>query len=1563
MGPITGFRIINLRVRDKVAYPDLVVDLGSGRHVIIGLENGGGKSTLLGFLIHVLLPDKAQFLPRLSLRRQGKKGDEKRVQQYVPGGNPTHVILEVEVPANDPFRGHRRVLLGVCLSKPAGAGPDEDVKELLWSAQSVHADLTLAGLAVRGDDGRLRDAKQWAAWLKEQKLAHPDAEITMETDQGEWGKHLRETLRIDVDFVRTWLLAMNQDEGAADHVFTYASSRSFLNSIVGAVADPKLKEELATNLVRMGRDADAFSLDRRRQLFFTDVVGHTEQLSQLMGVLDGQDERRLTLLDSLLAAYTRVEDEQRVGAISLQNATQRRAAVAADRRNVERDHRGALGRKQQAELQRDRVAYQEADALLQTERGQYTETQERVEATRVAGLAAQRRAYDTSIDGIQRMLRERAGESEPMRQKAAAAVRAWQVRIAADITQEQAAFAEAQAAYAQAEQAAKKANKAINAATAAVSDATAREANAMDQLKGIRQQRDRAVGRGDLHDGESEAHALERVGHEAEGIRAGCDDLSSNLAEANNVFTEADRAARTLSSQLMDAKSTLTATTKTQRQLQDATDKLARDVESSGLVDLEPVVLDDHADTVVSVLRAVAERANQDYLRAAERAAAARRAVESLDTRGLLPARADIAELCENLSRLGLGARPGWDYLATLDETVAPRGAAAHPGLADGVVVTVPDDLTPVVAYLREHRDVLTGPVMVGAPDTFHDDLDDDRDEELPESAIEVVLPHEAFWSSRAGAEQLDQRRDDDADHERATIQHRRVYDQAVQLGREVVRWKSQIGPDRLREAAQAVVAARGIADDLQGQLDEAETYRLGVGKRRDEVAAKLERAKEQRRARESHLDRLTSLANAVAGEPSLSAELDQSRTDLAEARRLKDNATKDLAAATDAQRARFEEVLDRQQVVGQLRHELAEAESAAVGVVQPDDVPTGEAAGDRAALAQQARDAIDRWKGTLTDDQLTAQLNLVKTQRRTLEQRLQSEPEQIRAAAELLVEQHLARTPADFDTEVERIRKELNLRGIAVGKRESTLEQRKTQYDKTAAKYSNITFQDQLSGEHRSDDPVTAEAIFAALTEAEAEARNAVNAIAEIEDQITETVAAVEARQQVLANAASTIDGKVSLLAAGQQLTETIDLEDRRFTLKAEIVLATAPSAVTALIGAVRADGPIEELRTRTQASVEGVAAAVDSIVKAVREAHTRADDRLGRLVYCLDTVADDVVVGERVAQVLRRARGADLARLAVRHHEDLVNRRDSIAHHVATFEQRVEALANIAHSSIERLRRAVQMTVRDSVLPDTPAMGRWAGLPLLKLSGLDALTVEQRRAAILATLTRWFDPELHGRRRTFDTDETMFELLEAITPRFSAKILIPSDPLVPEHKSVDQVAMETSGGEGVTVALILASLLAARRATAHGYRRTTLLLDNAFAKLTKPAFLRLARDVATSLNVSLVVLTGIKDNGALTVFPTVVQLRVSRRSTANFVVPAGVDDGRLQNLLRDGALYASAVEWHTADNDTGKADTWPVMSSATVAFDEQLALDMSAPAETDAAPDDDAADDEEAT
>ena len=47
-----------------------------------------------------------------------------------------------------------------------------------------------------------------------------------------------------MEFVKSWLLAMNEDEGAANHVFTYGSSRAFIDTLVRAVAPPELVTDI-----------------------------------------------------------------------------------------------------------------------------------------------------------------------------------------------------------------------------------------------------------------------------------------------------------------------------------------------------------------------------------------------------------------------------------------------------------------------------------------------------------------------------------------------------------------------------------------------------------------------------------------------------------------------------------------------------------------------------------------------------------------------------------------------------------------------------------------------------------------------------------------------------------------------------------------------------------------------------------------------------------------------------------------------------------------------------------------------------------------------------------------------------------------------------------------------------------------------------------------------------------------------------------------------------------------------------------------------------------------------
>ncbi|MFG2050413.1 hypothetical protein ACGFIW_23635 [Micromonospora sp. NPDC048935] len=1534
MGPITGFRIVNLRVEDKVAYLDLAVDLGRGGHVVIGLENGGGKSTLLGFLIHVLLPHKSQFLPRLSLRRQGMQGEEKRVEHYVPGGDPTHVVLEVEVAQPDnPFGAHRKVLIGVCLFKPANSGPDTRAEEFFWSAHSTTTDLSLRGVGLRDDDGALKDARQCQAWLRQQRTLHPDAEILVTSDQGDWGRHLRNNLRIDVDFVRTWLLAMNQDEGAADHVFTYASPRAFLNSLVSAVANPDLVGKLKDGLTRMGVDADNYALDRRRQTLLTDLVSHTEALSVLVAELDGHDERRGELLDALLAAGERLRRIQSADEAMSAAVRDRHQHAVQTRGQANRDHELAQVRQILGQLQLDRAQVAETEQRLADERALLAQTRQSAEVAEVAAQIARQRAIESRVFDLQHTLTALAEQSEPSRRVAASAAQAWRLRVTADLDAATERHTQAKRVQKAARDGQEQAREELAAAADVIARATTR-ADAVDTLlREIAQRRQQAIAEGLLPSGRAATDVSDEAAREVQELRRAIQEAEARQEQFANAVDETREQERALVAELTHAEADIDKATEAVQRLVVATRDLAEDLTASGLVDLDPVVLDDHVELVLDMTQRAAERANAQQLQAALAAAAAERAAQSLETRGLLPARPDIAELCAEMLTHRWGARPGWDYLTTLPSDTATLYALAHPALADGVVVNVPADLDKVIDHVRRHRDRLNGPVVIGTQDDFG---------ATPEAgAVTVVLPDDAFWSTQAAHEQAQTRREDHELQQRNVASHRQRNDLAVQLQGRVRAWRSDIGPgaisrgERDLEQRQTDAAAiRARLTDLGAHLSKLRQHHDAATAEGQTLNRRLTDAAERRR----RLEPLTADETQTAA---LRAEAAQLATDLDAARKAQQAPGEALAAARlqEASAAETAGRLDR--LIGQLGSEKADASAMCQTLVQTgDEIGDDDLDIDRDSLAQRTRDAVERWKGLLPDAQLRAQLEQLQSEGHRIATELETASGDREQASRLVAEQP-THTPADFTADARQARDALPTISARVGGLEQTLAQQTQRASETQERYKRRDVHALLTGEDSASNTLEATLVLDRLTLQAARAAETAQHAAAQEQQLTAQLDTFRARQSLIA----TTDGElrallVSLTAAGP-LIDGIDQEERTFELDVETVIATAPHPVRDLLDVLQRREPDAPSHDTVRPPLNALTATVDDLRRKLAGAQDRTEKRLSHLSKTLDAATDDLLTGERVVRMLRHERGRALARTAVRHHHDLVGRRDSVAHHVARFNDRIEGQAKIAFGLVENLRRSVIKTVEDSILPTTPAMGRWSGLPLLKLTGLTSMTADQREAAILTTMQRWFDPDLPT-RRAFDADETIFELMQAITPRFTAMILVPSDPLSAEHKPVEKLARQTSGGEGVTVALILASLLASRRAAAYGYRRTTLFLDNPFAKLNKSFFLRLARDVATSLNVSLISLSGTRDPQPLGVFPNIVQLRVSRRSTANIVVPGGVTDDRLQELLLQGALYASPVERDAAASDTDDSDAWPVISAAALGFDEQLSLDL---------------------
>lgn len=1531
MGPITGIRILNLRVRDKVAYPDVTLDLVGKHadHLVVGLENGGGKSTLLGAVYHVFVPEADEFLPRRAQKRQGKHGEPKRLEDYVPGGDPTHFIVELDAPipaGTLPLGGSPRILIGACLWKPAGAPAGTRATETFWSARGVSPLLSLRELVVRGPSGRLLDHAEFVARLKQVRTELPAAQVTIETVKHTWQEHLR-SLGIDVDYVRQFLLRMNEDEGAADRVFTYASSREFLNSLVGVVGDPDAIAQLKTRLVETADDAATVVLDRKRVTLLEGLATQTQRLAQAMKDLAPRQATRERTVRQVIATRQRSAAHFAAATAAARELSDRKEAMersVADARTAYGDTHARFVRSKLQVAELDvKAATQDADRVEQDR----IDARLRERVSLAAALLADRRTAESRIRDLDGLLTQKELDAEPLRVMLASAVRALDQRIAADLRGFERELAEINSIRASASDEYVRAIS--NAARAEATLASlATEGALLDrETAEIAAQIAAAVASKLIASADADAATAAKLARERSATEAArADELERVRIRESNAISGLQAKDAELASALGRTQG---ETEKARRELEHA-EELTRALEealtNSGFIETHSVSLPTHALSIRDRLGAVIEAARLRQASAAVGAAAAKRATTWLVEQERLPPRADVERLCERAQGKRLGAHPGWSYLAKLPADVAERYAAAHPSLADGIVVPVPEDRDAVVTLITEARQELDGPLVVGMPAAF------DKQAAHISDTI-VVLPSEAYWSGPAARALTPARNNELSRWDEELAGANKRADSALMLRTRLETWSSEIGAEgvdqrrneteRLRSAVAALETQRAsLRDDLAARVAA-----------RDEAEGTRDAARSSSIAASSEAVRLDVLAVAQKKQLAMASRLGEINTGVHDAEQQRGLARDTAARAADRRDAAVTRSGEVERERGMLAAQRQEISGLATLVVRPaDSIATSDEVADRLLLAEHVRDREARWRGAVSDPQLRSQLDALRTEMRGLDKRIE-EYRDIESRARALLGADSSRSADDYRRDADEARGRIEEFGERVGELKARAKQLEEVASDVRTEIRGLRRPAELAMTDRTDDREAALVIRDRLLKHRDEAMQLRVEREAALVSATDEAGRAGARAASLEPIPQRLTAALRNLVRGGSLVGALEVVDTLPDDEVSSLLSEAglPEALATIVRAYDTAMVFDADDRTTMTALSEIDDLAEEIQAQLAALERQANTTLDAIEALLRNTSDDVVKNDRMIQLFRTAARPALTNLSVAHHGDVEQRLQATRHHVATFDDRLEALGETVYATVAALLREVRQTVRDSQLPSTPAMGRWAGAELLKLSGLDTLKVEQKKAAIAATLRDWFDLDSTEKRsRRFDSDEVVYELLSAVAPQFAAKILIPSDPLDPEHMPVDLLARETSGGEGVAVALIMASLLASRRASMRGHRRTTLMLDNPFAKVTKPEFLRLARDVASELNVQLVLFTGIRDVAALAVFPQLTQLRVSRRQNANFVVPHIIDDDRLQPLLREGTLYVSPAERAAAEHES--PGTWPLMSMVTV-------------------------------
>lgn len=221
------------------------------------------------------------------------------------------------------------------------------------------------------------------------------------------------------------------------------------------------------------------------------------------------------------------------------------------------------------------------------------------------------------------------------------------------------------------------------------------------------------------------------------------------------------------------------------------------------------------------------------------------------------------------------------------------------------------------------------------------------------------------------------------------------------------------------------------------------------------------------------------------------------------------------------------------------------------------------------------------------------------------------------------------------------------------------------------------------------------------------------------------------------------------------------------------------------------------------------------------------------------------------------------------------------------------VQSLVNLLASAVRILNRAAQAKIPHGV-------PKFSGLAVLKTSfRASDLPVETAREKSVEN----FIYDIIGRNLIPATGpELAAKLLRHVNggeaARFGIKILKPKEGQSDFYMPIDRVT--TSGGEGLTTAILLYCVLAQLRAEEADNRKGAsggvLILDNPFAKANKTVFIQAQRQMAAAMGLQLIYATGLKDYNALGQFQRFWRLRPARRGKASGRIQVEIEPADLQ-------------------------------------------------------------------
>lgn len=1339
------------------------------------------------------------------------------IGEYVDSGDTSHVVLEWDIAGGDRF------VIGAVYEwpgrkRPPGS-PIGDLKRYLYMFRCNGVEIDDLPFAA---DGRRRTLEEFRNAIRELMGDNPTAQFVATANQTEWASYLDTRTPLDPELFR-YQMRMNDDESGAEALVNKLNSpEAIVRFFIEALNDDVGIAEFTDTLGDYARQS------AQRQAWTVEAA-FCDALVDALGPLAAADVVRRDARDAAALADHKVAElagelaERMAGdRKDLAELEENHATAANDAAALDAELKRLSDLRQQLLLEDARFEAADAAAAAAQARHEQAEAEAARDAWAATEPVATWRSAQQRAEAMRRAYEEAEGELLPLREMAAEAGAGLAAKYAALAGEAQEAKVAAQQELKAARAARGDADRRVSAGAAAKQTAEARLTAIVAAADVSAATTARLIAEGHVKPGESATSALARW---SEVVASAADVKSTRTAARAQAI--ADRKAAT--AKLETARNARTEAARVENEACTRLDTFAAELAAIAADVDVAIVADELAGAPVDSVRTASAVASLAVQQAAtsDRAAVAAEAdlgdaetqLARLERGDLLATGEDIEAVKALLVAKSIGAVTGWEWLArnVADPEERRRRIAARPDVANGVIVTDPARLEDARAHIeRANPDTRVAVLVVPSTATATADR--------TETAGFVVEPHRALWDREWAEKTRDEMRvrTDTLRREAATARTNATrYRQAqVKLEQFVSRWPADVAdalPDALADASARLGAASSAFDDAAGDLAAAErdveTAQAALNAAVAEVsdARVHEEATRHGAALERRAGELeTTRAEVEATHASAISEIAAGESDRSDADRDAGDAQAKIATA-EAQR---EANRERQAQVG-----VEPAASVPAGPVH-ELVATWRQMVEELAVAEGGSDHARR---------------LNEANQRAADARVQVEAlatAAVEAATDLL---------ASFEASTP------GMRADALTRAEATLRAADRVVAETEAEENRVN---RLVEERTPRDRQVHYALDGEWVVAN-------------RDDVADRLARVGTTTSTQRSRLTELQATVAELAAWviQARSDLERLQMAAGSLDAEALPGMRPFAGTAAEAQEQARQRVSDRRsadTLLSGTTEKWADALASVRAAAGAPRWSAFESPWK---------DRCVTGD----------GESVATDAERWARELRIRSASLNDDLRELDRHRDVLVVKLEQLCQTQLRLLRDVTNASRLPDQ--MGDLSRQPAFKID-FDKAPPGEARGRLAARVDRWAgelaaDPKKAGRgdqRFRWLADATKDLVVDR--PRagsWSVQVLKPVVDGTVEYRSPDRVQVEFSGGQELTLAVLLYCTLSQVRAqnrTSGARPAGVLLLDNPFGRASNAALIRMQQGLAARAGLQLICATGLSDASVKTAF-----------------------------------------------------------------------------------------------